>query len=35
VVGGSELTVEGILTISVAKLKEAHENWFPSFMAAG
>ncbi|MFN4167804.1 MAG: phosphoribosylformylglycinamidine synthase subunit PurL [Pannonibacter phragmitetus] len=35
VVGGSELTVEGILTISVAKLKEAHENWFPNFMAAG
>ncbi|WP_122520386.1 phosphoribosylformylglycinamidine synthase subunit PurL [Pannonibacter phragmitetus] len=35
VVGGSELTVEGILTISVAKLKEAHENWFPSFMAVG
>ncbi|WP_417671806.1 phosphoribosylformylglycinamidine synthase subunit PurL [Roseibium sp.] len=30
--GGTELTVEGILTISVAKLKEAHENWFPNYM---
>ncbi|MBD8876507.1 phosphoribosylformylglycinamidine synthase subunit PurL [Roseibium polysiphoniae] len=31
--GGTDLTVEGILTISVAKLKEAHENWFPNYMA--
>ncbi|ADZ70004.1 phosphoribosylformylglycinamidine synthase subunit PurL [Polymorphum gilvum] len=32
-VGGTDLTVEGILTISVAKLREAHENWFPAYMA--
>ena len=32
--GGKDLTVEGILTISIAKLKEAHENWFPDYMAA-
>jgi len=32
--GGTDLTVEGVLTISVAKLKEAHENWFPDYMAA-
>ncbi|SHM13389.1 phosphoribosylformylglycinamidine synthase subunit PurL [Roseibium suaedae] len=31
--GGTELNVEGTLTISVAKLKEAHENWFPAYMA--
>jgi len=27
------LTVEGILTISVANLKKAHEDWFPNYMA--
>ncbi|NRG18055.1 phosphoribosylformylglycinamidine synthase subunit PurL [Rhizobiales bacterium] len=32
-VEGGELTVEGILSISVAKLREAYENWFPSYMA--
>ena len=32
--GGKDLTVEGTLTISIAKLKEAHENWFPNYMAA-
>lgn len=32
-VKGGELTVEGILSISVAKLREAYENWFPSYMA--
>ncbi|MTI45178.1 phosphoribosylformylglycinamidine synthase subunit II [Roseibium hamelinense] len=32
-VGGEQLTVEGILTISVANLAEAHENWFPSYMS--
>ncbi|MXN63758.1 phosphoribosylformylglycinamidine synthase subunit PurL [Stappia sp. GBMRC 2046] len=32
-VKGDELTVEGILSISVAKLREAYENWFPSYMA--
>lgn len=32
--GGADLTVEGILTISVAKLRAAHEEWFPGFMSA-
>ncbi|NBN77217.1 phosphoribosylformylglycinamidine synthase subunit PurL [Microvirga tunisiensis] len=32
--GGTDLTVEGILTISVAKLRAAHEEWFPAFMSA-
>ncbi|WP_417693848.1 phosphoribosylformylglycinamidine synthase subunit PurL [Roseibium sp.] len=32
--GGEELTVEGVLTISVAKLSAAHEDWFPTYMAA-
>jgi phosphoribosylformylglycinamidine synthase len=31
--GGTDLTVEGILTISVANLKKAHEDWFPNYMA--
>jgi phosphoribosylformylglycinamidine synthase len=31
-VGGSDLTVEDILTISVAKLAESHETWFPDYM---
>ncbi len=34
-VGGESLDVAGITTISVAKLTEAHENWFPAFMAGG
>ncbi|MCB1491042.1 MAG: phosphoribosylformylglycinamidine synthase II, partial [Rhodobiaceae bacterium] len=33
-VGGQELTVEGVLSISVADLKAAHERWFPEFMGA-
>lgn len=32
-VEGSDLTVEDILTISVAKLRETHETWFPHYMA--
>jgi phosphoribosylformylglycinamidine synthase II len=32
-VGGESLTVEDILTISVAKLRESHETWFPNYMA--
>ncbi|WP_106752913.1 phosphoribosylformylglycinamidine synthase subunit PurL [Pannonibacter carbonis] len=32
--GGTDLTVDGILTISVAKLRQAHEEWFPAFMSA-
>jgi phosphoribosylformylglycinamidine synthase len=31
--GGAELNVSGLLTISVAKLRQAHETWFPGFMA--
>lgn len=31
-VGGKSLTVEDILTISVAKLGESHETWFPKYM---
>ena len=33
-VGGEVLDVADIATISVAKLKQGHENWFPEFMAA-
>ncbi|EFO30692.1 phosphoribosylformylglycinamidine synthase II [Roseibium sp. TrichSKD4] len=32
--GGKDLTVEGILTISVETLQKAHETWFPNYMAA-
>jgi phosphoribosylformylglycinamidine synthase len=31
--GGRELKVAGIMAISVAKLAEAHEYWFPAFMS--
>ena len=31
--GGCELTVVGSGPISVAELEDAHESWFPSFMA--
>jgi phosphoribosylformylglycinamidine synthase len=31
--GGSELRLGEVVSISVAKLKEAHEDWFPAFMA--
>ncbi|SHF27969.1 phosphoribosylformylglycinamidine synthase subunit II [Kaistia soli DSM 19436] len=34
-VGGESLDVAGLATISIAKLTEAHENWFPAFMAGG
>ncbi|MFZ1413152.1 MAG: phosphoribosylformylglycinamidine synthase subunit PurL [Defluviicoccus sp.] len=32
--GGTELTLEGLGTISVAALREAHERWLPDLMAA-
>ncbi len=31
-VGGNDLTVAGVLSISVANMTKAHENWFPVFM---
>ena len=31
--GGTELTVRGVGPISVAELRDAHEGWFPAFMA--
>jgi phosphoribosylformylglycinamidine synthase II len=31
--GGAELTVKGVGPISVAELRDAHESWFPSYMA--
>jgi phosphoribosylformylglycinamidine synthase len=31
--GGTDLKLGSLATIAVAKLCEAHENWFPSFMA--
>ncbi|PTW61731.1 phosphoribosylformylglycinamidine synthase subunit II [Breoghania corrubedonensis] len=31
-VGGDDLTVKDILSISVANLRKAHENWFPRYM---
>ncbi|WP_375597063.1 phosphoribosylformylglycinamidine synthase subunit PurL [Devosia sp. Naph2] len=31
--GGTSLTLGGARPVSVATLKEAHESWFPSFMA--
>ncbi|PLX37207.1 MAG: phosphoribosylformylglycinamidine synthase subunit PurL [Hyphomicrobiales bacterium] len=31
-VGGSNLTVAGALSISVAELRDAHESWFPAYM---
>jgi phosphoribosylformylglycinamidine synthase subunit PurL len=33
--GGAELKLGDIVSISVAKLRQAHENWFPAYMAAG
>ena len=32
-VGGGDLICEGVLSISLAKLRQAHENWFPEFMS--
>ncbi len=34
VVKGEDLTFTDILTISVSKLRNAHENWFPNYMGA-
>ena len=31
--GGSDLKLGTVVSISVAKLTEAHENWFPAFMS--
>ena len=31
--GGADLKLGEVISISVAKLKEAHENWFPAFMS--
>ena len=31
--GGTDLKLGDAVSISVAKLKEAHDNWFPAFMA--
>ncbi|TYC52348.1 phosphoribosylformylglycinamidine synthase subunit PurL [Rhodobacterales bacterium] len=31
--GGTDLTVEDVLTISVANMRKAHESWFPDYMA--
>jgi phosphoribosylformylglycinamidine synthase len=33
--GGPDLAIAGLATISVAKLRQEHENWFPAFMAGG
>jgi phosphoribosylformylglycinamidine synthase len=33
--GGSTLKLGTLASIPVAKLREAHENWFPSYMAGG
>jgi phosphoribosylformylglycinamidine synthase len=32
-VGGPELAIEGILSVPVADLREAHESWFPDYMS--
>ncbi len=32
--GGATLTVEGLLAISVAELRRAHESWLPAYMEA-
>jgi len=31
--GGNDLKLGTLVSISVAKLKEAHDNWFPAFMS--
>jgi phosphoribosylformylglycinamidine synthase len=31
--GGSDLNLGRVISISVAKLRKAHEDWFPAFMA--
>jgi phosphoribosylformylglycinamidine synthase len=32
--GGAALTVQGLLAISVADLRRAHESWLPAYMEA-
>jgi phosphoribosylformylglycinamidine synthase len=32
-VGGDSVEVAGLLAVAIAKLRAAHENWFPAFMA--
>jgi phosphoribosylformylglycinamidine synthase len=32
-VSGDKLVIDGLLTLSVQQLRDAHEAWFPSFMA--
>ncbi|TCL73555.1 phosphoribosylformylglycinamidine synthase subunit PurL [Rhizobium sp. BK251] len=34
-VGGSDLSIEGLLTLPIQQLREAHESWFPDFMDDG
>jgi phosphoribosylformylglycinamidine synthase len=33
-VGGSDLVIPGLLTVSVADLRQRHESWMPSYMSA-
>ncbi|HTE81369.1 MAG TPA: phosphoribosylformylglycinamidine synthase II, partial [Reyranella sp.] len=33
--GGGALTVEGVLSIPLADLKNAHETWLPDYMSSG
>ncbi len=33
--GGAALTVEGVLSIPLADLKNAHEAWLPDYMGSG
>ncbi|MEP2981188.1 MAG: phosphoribosylformylglycinamidine synthase subunit PurL [Lentilitoribacter sp.] len=32
-IGGEKLVVKDVLTLDVAEMKTAHENWFPDYMA--
>ncbi|MEP3199749.1 MAG: phosphoribosylformylglycinamidine synthase subunit PurL [Lentilitoribacter sp.] len=32
-IGGDKLVVKDVLTLDVAEMKTAHENWFPDYMA--
>ena len=32
--GGDDLTVSGVVTISLGRLRDAHERWLPAYMAA-
>jgi phosphoribosylformylglycinamidine synthase len=31
--GGADLRFGGLVAMPVAKLRQAHENWFPAYMA--